>query len=107
MRSGKHVILVDTCVGNHKKRSTVPAFVDYSSDYLSKLAIAGVTPEQVTHVMCTHLHLDHVGWNTRLENGQWVPTFPHARYVFDRTEFEGWANHQDDHGLDGSYEDLR
>ena len=41
--------------------------------------------------MCTHLHVDHVGWNTRLENGRWVPTFPNARYVFGRSEFDYWA----------------
>ena len=105
VRSGKNLILVDTCVGNHKKRSAVPDWVDYSSDYIGKLAAVGVKPEDVTHVMCTHLHFDHVGWNTKLENGKWVPTFPNARYVFDRTEFEGWANQQDNHGLDGSYAD--
>ena len=86
VRSGKNVILVDTCVGNHKKRSTVPDWIDYSSPYIEKLAAAGVTPEQVTHVMCTHLHFDHVGWNTKLENGKWVPTFPNAKYVFSKTD---------------------
>lgn len=105
VRSGKNTILIDTCVGNHKTRTAVPAWVGWESDYLDKLARAGVKPEQVTHVMCTHMHFDHVGWNTRLDNGRWVPTFPNARYVFDKMEFESWANMQDNHGLDGSYVD--
>lgn len=105
VRTGSRVILVDTCVGNDKTRTVVPDWVNYKSDYLDKLKAAGVKPEEVTHVMCTHLHFDHVGWNTKLENGRWVPTFPNARYIFDKTEFEGWANNQDDHGLDGAYAD--
>lgn len=105
VRTGNRVILVDTCVGNDKQRSAVPDWIGYKSDYIDKLMRAGVKPEDVTHVMCTHLHFDHVGWNTKLENGRWVPTFPNARYIFDKTEFEGWANMQDNHGLDGAYVD--
>ncbi len=59
--------------------------------YLRGLAAAGFSVGDIDYVMCTHLHVDHVGWNTRLENGRWVPTFPNARYVFDKTEFDYWT----------------
>ena len=78
-----HNILVDTCVGNHKPR---PAPV-LGHDELRPLherprGAPGLRSDDIDFVMCTHLHVDHVGWNTRLENGRWVPTFPNARYLF-------------------------
>ncbi|MBO6882372.1 MAG: MBL fold metallo-hydrolase [Marivita sp.] len=77
-----HRILVDSCVGNDK---TVPAFPDWHqrSDgrFLASLHAAGLTVDDIDYVLCTHLHTDHVGWNTRLEDGRWVPTFPKARYL--------------------------
>jgi len=82
-------ILVDTCDGNHKNRS-LEAVHQLDSDYLGNLRRAGFAPEDIDLVMCTHLHFDHVGWNTRLENGKWVPTFPNARYLFVRPELEYW-----------------
>jgi glyoxylase-like metal-dependent hydrolase (beta-lactamase superfamily II) len=80
-------ILVDSCCGNHKNRS-LPEVHQLDTDYLGNLARAGFAPADIDIVMCTHLHFDHVGWNTRLENGRWVPTFPNARYVFGRRDFE-------------------
>lgn len=80
-------ILIDTCCGNHKDRS-LPEVHQLDTDYLGNLRRAGFAPEDIDMVMCTHLHFDHVGWNTRLENGRWVPTFPNARYVFSRRDFE-------------------
>ena len=80
-------ILIDTCDGNHKNRS-LEAVHQLDSDYLGNLRRAGFAPEDIDLVMCTHLHFDHVGWNTRLDNGKWVPTFPNARYVFGRRDFE-------------------
>ncbi|NJO24196.1 MAG: MBL fold metallo-hydrolase [Sphingomonadales bacterium] len=65
----------------------VPSAAD---QFLEKLAAAGVRAEQVDYVMCTHLHWDHVGWNTRLIDGRWVPTFPNAKYVMARGEYEHW-----------------
>jgi glyoxylase-like metal-dependent hydrolase (beta-lactamase superfamily II) len=59
--------------------------------YMRGLAAAGFSVDDIDYVMCTHLHVDHVGWNTRLENGRWVPTFPNARYVFGKTEFDYWT----------------
>lgn len=80
-------ILVDTCDGNHKNRS-VEAVHQLNTDYLGNLKRAGFAPEDIDMVMCTHLHFDHVGWNTRLENGKWVPTFANARYIFGRRDYD-------------------
>jgi glyoxylase-like metal-dependent hydrolase (beta-lactamase superfamily II) len=80
-------ILIDTCCGNDKKRSLPP--VDLQNyPYLENLARSGLQPEDIHLVMCTHLHFDHVGWNTRLKDGSWVPTFPNARYLFGRKDLE-------------------
>jgi glyoxylase-like metal-dependent hydrolase (beta-lactamase superfamily II) len=87
-----HKILVDTCVGNHKPRPARPFWDKMASDrYERGLAAAGVRVEDIDFVMCTHLHVDHVGWNTRLDNGRWVPTFPNARYVFADRELAFWT----------------
>jgi glyoxylase-like metal-dependent hydrolase (beta-lactamase superfamily II) len=94
VRTGRHTILVDSCLGNNKERPTRPQFHRLRTPFLADLAAAGVQPEEVDYVMCTHLHWDHVGWNTRLENGRWVPTFPNARYVMARREFEHWQGVQ-------------
>jgi glyoxylase-like metal-dependent hydrolase (beta-lactamase superfamily II) len=83
----KLTILVDTCDGNHKNRS-LDAVHQLDTRYLENLAAAGFRPEDIDLVMCTHLHFDHVGWNTRLENGRWVPTFPNARYLFGRRDYD-------------------
>jgi len=80
-------ILIDTCCGNHKDRD-LPEVNQLNTDYLGNLRRAGFAPEDIDMVMCTHLHFDHVGWNTQLESGKWVPTFPKARYVFGRRDFE-------------------
>lgn len=90
VRQGGRTILVDTCCGNGKTRPTRPEFSLLDTDFMGRLASAGVTPEQVNFVMCTHLHWDHVGWNTRLLDGRWVPTFPNAKYIVSRTEFDYW-----------------
>jgi glyoxylase-like metal-dependent hydrolase (beta-lactamase superfamily II) len=81
-------ILVDTCNGNHKPRPSMAAFNMLDTPYLARLAEFGLAPEDIDIVMCTHLHTDHVGWNTRLENGRWVPTFRNARYLMSRVDFE-------------------
>ncbi|MBP0580525.1 MBL fold metallo-hydrolase [Labrys sp. LIt4] len=86
VRQNGRTILIDTCVGNHKNRPSWGVFDQLNTDYLDRLRAAGVEPEEVDMVMCTHLHVDHVGWNTRLENGRWVPTFPNAKYVMSRAD---------------------
>ncbi|HEX3065652.1 MAG TPA: MBL fold metallo-hydrolase, partial [Dongiaceae bacterium] len=91
IRTGPHVVLVDTCVGNDKRAEDHLAWHMKSWPYLERLAAAGVAPEQVDFVLCTHMHSDHVGWNTRLENGRWVPTFPKARYIFSKTEYDAYS----------------
>jgi len=88
VRTPRHTVLVDTCNGNHKDRDGFPGFHMLRTGWLDNLRAAGVTPEQVDYVMCTHLHSDHIGWNTQLVDGRWVPTFPNAKYVFARREFE-------------------
>ncbi|MGR4878262.1 MBL fold metallo-hydrolase [Streptomyces sp. LARHCF249] len=89
LRSGGRTILVDTGGGNHKPRPGTP-WDQLETDFLGNLARAGVRPEDVDIVVNTHLHADHVGWNTRLEGGDWVPTFPNADYVIHRNDFEFW-----------------
>ncbi len=90
LRTKHHTILIDTCAGNQKNRPHSPLFHMKDTPYLERLKAAGVNPEEIDFVMCTHLHIDHVGWNTRLENGRWVPTFPNAKYVFSKTERDFW-----------------
>jgi len=85
---GGRKILIDTCVGNHKSRKHRPFWDNLNVPYIARLAAAGVKPEDIDMVMCTHLHVDHVGWNTRLDNGRWVPTFPNAKYVWSKTDFD-------------------
>lgn len=90
IRTPRSLILVDTCTGNDKPRPHKTKFNQNHWPYLQNLAAAGVTPEQIDYVLCTHLHCDHVGWNTRLIDGRWVPTFPRARYLLARQEWEYW-----------------
>ena len=97
VKTRHHTILVDTCVGDDKPRPARP-FWDMMklNTFLPRLKAVGVTPETVDFVMCTHMHPDHVGWNTRLHNGRWVPTFPNAKYLFTDTEWQSTlARHQE------------
>jgi glyoxylase-like metal-dependent hydrolase (beta-lactamase superfamily II) len=82
-------IIVDTCVGNDKTRH-YPPFNHRQGAFLTLLAEAGFPAESIDTVVCTHLHVDHVGWNTRLVGNRWIPTFPNARYLFGRLEWEYW-----------------
>lgn len=86
VRTKHHTILVDTGTGNDKERPLNPIFHRLKTPYLERLAAAGVRPEDVDYVLITHLHVDHCGWNTRLVDGRYVPTFPNARYVFPKVE---------------------
>ncbi|NWK94858.1 MBL fold metallo-hydrolase [Sphingobium lactosutens] len=81
-------ILVDTCIGNDKDLKISPIWNQMQTDFLSKMNAAGFSPESIDVVVCTHLHLDHVGWNTMLVDGLWQPTFGNARYLFGRLEYE-------------------
>ncbi len=102
VRTGHSTILIDTCVGNDKERPSLPEWHLQNRPFLRTLARQGVNPQDVDYVMCTHLHADHVGWNTRLRDGRWVPTFPNAEYIFARTEAEYWQ-HVHDTGPENDY----
>ena len=93
--TGDRRILVDTCIGNDKERH-VPNWSHLQTHFLQDLSDAGYPPETIDTVLCTHLHVDHVGWNTMLVDGQWVPTFPNARYLFAKTEWEHWDANEDE-----------
>ncbi|GAA3845086.1 MULTISPECIES: MBL fold metallo-hydrolase [Amycolatopsis] len=88
-------ILVDTGIGDGKQRAN-PAWHDLRTGYLDRLTAAGFAPESVDLVVLTHLHTDHVGWNTRLVDGEWVPTFPRARYLTSRAERDFWSGYDMD-----------
>ncbi len=88
-------IVVDTCLGNDKQNRRIPHWNDRDGPFLHDLIAAGFPPDSIDTVLCTHLHVDHVGWNTRLENGRWVPTFPRAKYLLGRTEYEHWTTVKD------------
>ena len=87
LRAGGRNILIDACNGNDKRRS-IPDVDRVQTPYLANLAALGLTTADIDVVLCTHLHFDHVGWNTRLQGGKWVPTFANARYLFSRRDFE-------------------
>lgn len=88
-----HKIIVDTCIGNDKANRSVPVWNGLNKPFLNDLAAAGYPIDTIDTVLCTHLHVDHVGWNTTLLGGKWVPTFANARYLFGKTEYEHWAAH--------------
>jgi len=88
-------IVVDTGLGNDKQGRNVPTWNNRNGPYLETMTAAGFPPDSIDTVLCTHLHVDHVGWNTRLVSGQWVPTFGRARYVFGNTEYEYWRDHRE------------
>jgi glyoxylase-like metal-dependent hydrolase (beta-lactamase superfamily II) len=97
IKTPHHNILIDSCVGNHKVRPTRPCWNMMNSDRFEKaLAAAGLNVNDIDYVMCTHLHGDHVGWNTRLQNGRWVPTFPKARYIMADRELAHWTQREKD-----------
>ena len=88
-----HTVLIDSCIGNDKPRPGRPHWNMKTDDsYMRALAAAGFSVADIDFVMCTHLHVDHVGWNTRLDNGRWVPTFPKARHVFAKSEYDYWLD---------------
>ena len=91
LQVGGQRILIDSCCGNNKIKPGRPFWENLNVDYLGRLAAAGAQPEEIDVVMCTHLHHDHVGWNTQLKDGKWVPTFPNARYVFSKADVEYFA----------------
>jgi glyoxylase-like metal-dependent hydrolase (beta-lactamase superfamily II) len=93
--TGSKRIVVDTCVGNDKERN-IPAWSNLQTSFLEDLEKAGYPRESIDLVMCTHLHVDHVGWNTMLVDGAWIPTFPNARYLVAEKEWTYWDANEDE-----------
>lgn len=93
--TGDRRIVVDTCIGNDKQRS-IPNWSNLQTSFLEDLAAAGYPRESIDTVLCTHLHVDHVGWNTMLVDGEWVPTFENARYLMAEKEFQYWDSVDED-----------
>ncbi len=89
-------IVVDTGLGNDKQGRNVPTWNNRQGPFLETMREAGFAPDSIDTVLCTHLHVDHVGWNTSLANGKWVPTFANARYVFGRAEYEYWRDYREE-----------
>ncbi len=102
---GKRII-VDTCIGNDKVRSN-PAWSKLKLPFLDDLKKAGYQRENIDNVVCTHLHVDHVGWNTMLQDGKWVPTFPNARYIVGGTEWDYWSRSEDKDSRDPVEDSVR
>lgn len=102
--TGERRIVVDTCIGNDKQRS-IPNWTNLQTSFLADLEAAGYPRETIDTVLCTHLHVDHVGWNTMLVDGEWVPTFPNARYLLAEKEFNYWNAADSDALNNGVMED--
>jgi glyoxylase-like metal-dependent hydrolase (beta-lactamase superfamily II) len=95
-------IVVDTCVGNDKERPAIEAWHRKQRAFLETLESAGYRPGSIDVVLCTHMHFDHVGWNTYLDGSRWKPTFPNARYLFAEEEFRHWEKYVEGLALDPS-----
>ncbi len=101
MRTPDHQIMLDTCIGADRQRE-FDVFTNMQTSFLDDLKAAGFNREEIDIVLCTHLHFDHVGWNTHLVDGKWIPTFPNARYLFGKGEYEHWKMLEETKG----YHDL-
>lgn len=94
VKTERHTILIDACIGNDKDRMPRTHWHHRRGDFLQRLAAVGLQPQDIDLVMCTHMHADHVGWNTVLRDGRWVPTFPNARYLFSQVEYAHASTYQ-------------
>jgi glyoxylase-like metal-dependent hydrolase (beta-lactamase superfamily II) len=104
VRTPHHNVLIDTCWGNHKPRPDYGGHLN--TPWLARLAAIGLAPADIDFVTCTHLHADHVGWNTQLIDGRWVPTFPKARYLIGRCEYDYWSQATNRaYGHDAAFQD--
>jgi glyoxylase-like metal-dependent hydrolase (beta-lactamase superfamily II) len=91
VRTPDHTVLIDSCIGNNKSRPSNHLYHMKVDDvFMRSLDSAGYRPDEIDLVICTHFHADHVGWNTSLTDGRWVPTFPNARYIFSKIEYDYW-----------------
>jgi glyoxylase-like metal-dependent hydrolase (beta-lactamase superfamily II) len=92
VRDGSRSVLIGAAAGNRKSRPHSPRLDRLSTQFLENLREAGTTPEEIDFVLLTHLSADNIGWNTRWDNGRWIPTFPNARYLFPQSEYEFFSN---------------
>lgn len=90
LRIDEKVVVIDPCTGNGRPHPITP-FNMLDTPFIERFCATGVRPEDVDYVFCTHMHHDHCGWNTQLRNGRWTPTFPNARYLFLRREYDRWT----------------
>ena len=100
VKAGNRRIMIDTCIGADRERQ-FPIFTKMRTTFMQDLASLGIEPTDIDTVLCTHLHFDHVGWNTHLVNGRWIPTFPNARYLFSRKEYDHWLMLRETGGYHG------
>jgi glyoxylase-like metal-dependent hydrolase (beta-lactamase superfamily II) len=100
VKAGNRRIMIDTCIGADRERQ-FPVFTRMRTTFMEDLASLGIKPTDIDTVLCTHLHFDHVGWNTHLVEGRWVPTFPKARYLFSRKEYDHWQMLRETGGYHG------
>jgi glyoxylase-like metal-dependent hydrolase (beta-lactamase superfamily II) len=101
--TGEAKIVVDTCIGNGRDRNPFEVMHMLDTSYMDDMKAAGYDPEAIDYVMCTHLHLDHVGWNTHEVNGKFVPTFPNASYLMGKADMEFWGGQ----GIDDEFMELQ
>ncbi len=94
-----HKLMIDTCIGAGRARA-FDVFCNLPEGFLEDLRSLGIEREDIDTVMCTHFHHDHVGWNTHFRDGAWQPTFPNARYLFGRKEYDAWAEMRRHEGHD-------
>jgi glyoxylase-like metal-dependent hydrolase (beta-lactamase superfamily II) len=95
-----HKLVVDTCIGDGRDRMPMEGMHMLSTNYMRDMQAEGYQPEDMDFVLCTHLHVDHVGWNTRLVDGKWVPTFPNAKYIMDKKDLDFWGSIDADTDID-------
>jgi glyoxylase-like metal-dependent hydrolase (beta-lactamase superfamily II) len=95
-----HKLVVDTCIGDGRDRMPMEGMHMLSTNYMRDMQTEGYQPEDMDFVLCTHLHVDHVGWNTRLVDGKWVPTFPNAKYIMDKKDLDFWGSIDADTDID-------
>ena len=95
-----HKLVVDTCIGDGRDRMPMEGMHMLSTNYMRDMQSEGYQPEDIDFVLCTHLHVDHVGWNTRLVDGKWVPTFPNAKYIMDKKDLDFWGSIDADTDID-------
>ena len=93
-------LVVDTCIGDGRDRMPMEGMHMLSTNYMRDMQAEGYEPEDMDFVLCTHLHVDHVGWNTRLVDGKWVPTFPNAKYIMDKKDLDFWGSIDADTDID-------